>query len=103
MNLLVVCSGTFEQAAYEEVLGAGALCDLLAYSESNVSDSARMCRRLYLIEKPDLPGALGRSRNGSRLLSRPELHDDVAFCLQQDVFNLVALMDKEACVSKALE
>ena len=27
--LLVICSGTFEQAAYEDVLGAGALCDAL--------------------------------------------------------------------------
>jgi 2-phosphosulfolactate phosphatase len=28
-NLLLICSGTFEQTAYEDVLGAGALCDAL--------------------------------------------------------------------------
>jgi len=28
-DLLLVCSGTFDQAAYEDILGAGALCDLL--------------------------------------------------------------------------
>src|SRR6478735_5785623 len=28
-HLLLVCSGTFEQVAYEDVLAAGALCDLL--------------------------------------------------------------------------
>jgi len=26
-NILVICSGTFEEAAYEDVLAAGALCD----------------------------------------------------------------------------
>ena len=29
LHLLLVCSGTLDQAAYEDVLGAGALCDLL--------------------------------------------------------------------------
>src|SRR5437763_488696 len=39
-NLLLVCSGTFDQAAYEDVLGAGALGGLLwpTYSTGAVSE-----------------------------------------------------------------
>src|SRR5881394_1112166 len=47
-NLLLVCSGTFEEAAYEDALGAGALCDLVwhRYVGGRVADSAGMARRL---------------------------------------------------------
>jgi phosphosulfolactate phosphohydrolase-like enzyme len=41
----------------------------------------------------NLEKSLGASQNGRRLLAIPELHDDVAFCAQRDVFNLVARMD----------
>lgn len=91
-SLLIVCSGTFEQAAYEDVLGAGALCDLLwpLFCDGAVADSAQMARRLYRLEAPDLPAALSAARNGRRLLGRPELKDDVAFCLRVDSTPLVA-------------
>ncbi len=99
-NLLLVCSGTFEEAAYEDVLGAGALADLLwsAYGQGEVADAARMARTLFLLEREDLSGAFGKGRNGRRLLSRPELRDDVAFCAQQDRFELLAEMDKAGVV-----
>ena len=91
--LLLVCSGTYEQAAYEDALCAGALCDLIwsKYSTGALSDSAQMARRLYLAEKTDLAEALARcSRNAQRLLANEDLREDVAFCLQRDVFHLVA-------------
>jgi len=44
LQLLVICSGTFEQAAYEDVLGAGALCEAISpvQSRDNIADSALM-------------------------------------------------------------
>ncbi len=99
-NLLLVCSGTYTEAAYEDVLGAGAICEQLwyVYARGRVEDSARICRELFLLERRDLAGALARSRNGRRLLSQPELMDDVSFCARTDVFNLLAEMDEEGAI-----
>jgi 2-phosphosulfolactate phosphatase len=90
-RLLLVCSGTYEEAAYEDVLGAGALCQLVweGYEGGAVADSAHMALRLFRMEEQDLAGALSRSRNGRRLLERSELREDVAFCARQDVMPLV--------------
>ena len=81
-HLLLVCSGTLDQAAYEDVLGAGALCDLLwaRYGGGAVADSAHIARRLFRLEQNDLLGALAQSRNARRLMAHPELRDDVPFC-----------------------
>jgi 2-phosphosulfolactate phosphatase len=101
-NLLLVCGGTRDQAAYEDALAAGALCDLLwpLYQSGEVADSACMARQLYLDAQSDLMGAMRHSRNASRLLALLELRDDVAFCLRTDVFNLVARMEGRGLVMK---
>jgi 2-phosphosulfolactate phosphatase len=100
-DLLVVCSGTHDQAAYEDVLGAGSLCDLLwtRYSAGRMADSAQMARRLFQLEEADLPTALTRSRNGRRLMDLPELRDDVAFCARRDALELVAELGKDGRVT----
>ncbi|HEY2084227.1 MAG TPA: 2-phosphosulfolactate phosphatase [Verrucomicrobiae bacterium] len=101
-DLLLICSGTYEQAAYEDVLGAGALCDLLwgFLDQGGISDSAKMARELYAVAKNHLLAAALQSRNGLRLSAKPELRDDVPFCLQRDVFNFVAAMNKDGTVKK---
>jgi 2-phosphosulfolactate phosphatase len=101
-HLLLVCSGTFDQAAYEDVLGAGALCELLwsIYGSGTVSDSAEMARRLYLLEKDDLPSAMAWSRNARRLLANSDLAEDVSFCLQRDQFPLVAELQPDGFVRR---
>lgn len=99
-RLLVVCSGTHDQAAYEDVLAAGAFCDLLwpHYQKALIADSALMARELFLFARPDLPAALSRSRNARRLLSVPELREDVAFCLRRDLCPVVAQVDDRGLV-----
>ena len=99
-NLLVVCSGTHDQAAYEDMLGAGALCDSLwqNYADGAISDTAHVARKLYRLEENDLLAGLGQSRNGRRLLTLPALSADVAFCAQRDVFTLVAGMGPDGAV-----
>jgi 2-phosphosulfolactate phosphatase len=101
-DLLLICSGTYEQAAYEDVLGAGALCDLLwsNLEQGGISDSAEMVRELYGVAKNNLVAAASKSRNGLRLSANPELRDDVPFCLQRDVFNFAAAMNKGGAVKK---
>ena len=99
-HLLLVCSGTLDQAAYEDLLGAGALCDLLwaKYSGGAVADSAYLARRLFCLEQNDLLGAVSQSRNGRRLLAHPDLRADVPFCLQRDLFGLVAELGGDGAV-----
>jgi phosphosulfolactate phosphohydrolase-like enzyme len=96
----MVCSGTLDQAAYEDVLGAGALCDLLwpQYGGGAVADSAHIARRLFRLEQDDLPGAVAQSRNGRRLMANPDLRDDVAFCVQRDLLGFAAEMGKDGLV-----
>jgi 2-phosphosulfolactate phosphatase len=91
-RLLVICAGTFEEAAYEDTLAAGALCDLVwkQFCSGPVADSALMARRLYLNAEEDLPAALRESRNALRLLANPGLRDDVAFCSRRDVLDVTA-------------
>ena len=99
-HLLLVCSGTLDQTAYEDVLGAGALCDLLwsRYGSDGVADSARIARRLFRLEQDDLLAALSRSRNGRRLMAHPDLREDVPFCIQRNIVSLVAEMGKDGLV-----
>jgi 2-phosphosulfolactate phosphatase len=100
-HLLLVCSGTLDQAAYEDVLGAGALCDQVwsKYGGGAVADSAHIARRLFRLEQNDLLGAVSRSRNGRRLMAHPELRADVPFCLQCDLFGQVAELSKDGEVN----
>ncbi len=101
-NLLLVCSGTQDQAAYEDTLAAGALSDLVwpHYKDGHISDSALMARNLFRQVEHNLPVALAQSRNGSRLLAQPSLREDVAFCAQRDIYSLLASLKMDGRVMK---
>jgi 2-phosphosulfolactate phosphatase len=90
-RLLVVCAGTFEEAAYEDTWAAGALCELVwkRFQGNGVADSAHIAREIYRSAQRDPVGALQHSRNAQRLLANAELRDDVAFCWQRDVLQVV--------------
>lgn len=99
-NLLLVCSGTLEQAAYEDALGAGALCELVwaDYAGGVIMDSALMALRLYRLESTNLENALASSRNGRRLSAQPALQPDVPFCAQRDRFPLIASLNADGTI-----
>jgi 2-phosphosulfolactate phosphatase len=99
-EVLLVCAGTGENRADEDVLAAGALCEFLARDnvQVNFSDSAEAARRAYTLVKSDLTAAFSVSQNGRRLLAIPELRDDVAFCSQRDIFPLIAKMEADGAI-----
>lgn len=101
-NLLVICSGTRDQAAYEDTLAAGAMCDSLWHDLDldGIADSATMARNLYQLAGKNLLAAASQSRNGSRLSGIPELSEDVPFCLQRNVFDFVATLNTDGKVFK---
>jgi 2-phosphosulfolactate phosphatase len=93
-NVLLVCAGTRENTALEDVLAAGALGEILGAAE--LSDSAQIALATFCQAKGDLAGTISTSENAQRLLAIPELREDVAFCLQQDIFDFVAARDGDA-------
>ena len=101
-HLLLVCGGTYAEAGYEDVLCAGAMIDRLGVENTaGLADSALLARKLYRLERADLVAALAQSRNGRRLLTRPDLRDDVAFCAQCDRTSVVARLEKDGCIRGA--
>jgi 2-phosphosulfolactate phosphatase len=91
-NVMVVCAGTYEEAAYEDTLVAGALCELLwpQFRATQIADSAAMARNLYLATGGDLLAAMEHSKNARRLLANEALRDDVEFSMARDVLNFTA-------------
>jgi 2-phosphosulfolactate phosphatase len=91
-RLLIVAAGTNDEAAFEDSLAAGALCERLGscISAAYVGDAARMACELYRAHASDLPAALALAVNGQRLLARPELAGDVACCARMDTLDIVA-------------
>jgi 2-phosphosulfolactate phosphatase len=110
VQVLLVCAGTRENTALEDVLAAGAMCEILVGSSrcddrtaqravpTIISDSAEMARRVYVEAKSDLAEVVRTSENAQRLLEILELRDDVSFCLQQDIFPLVAKMGADGTI-----
>lgn len=99
-NVVLICAGTFEQTALEDVLGAGALCDLIfdAFARENISDSALMAHQIFEDAANDLLAAASGSRNGRKLLSIPNLRDDVSFCMRRDVYDFAAVLGQDGKV-----
>jgi len=94
-QLVLVCAGTGEGVALEDIFAAGALAGLVV---GNYSDATEMAARTYLSAKADLPAALASTQNARRLLAIPDLRADVAFCAQRDIFKLVAAMNAEGAI-----
>jgi 2-phosphosulfolactate phosphatase len=110
-QIVLVCAGTRENIATEDVLAAGALGEMLEVGSSRCddrtaqravptkfSDSAETALNAWRKAKSNLFAAVSDAENARRLLAIPELRDDVAFCLQQDKYPLVAQMEDGAVI-----
>ena len=92
-NLVLVCSGTYEEAALEDTLAAVAIADALwDLYEAGADDATQMARGCFKMMGQDLESAMRFARNGCRLLSLPELAEDVEACTRLDCHDLVAQM-----------
>jgi 2-phosphosulfolactate phosphatase len=101
-HLLIVCAGTVDQAALEDTLAAGALCERVwpLYAGGQVADSAEIARRIYPLLQHDLLGAMHYARNGRRLLAHAEMRHDVRFCLQRETVGFAAGVTADGSVRK---
>ncbi len=101
-RICLVCAGTGEETALEDLLAAGALCEQLQVTGPTLAfrDSAVIARGAFLQARANLADAVGQSRNARHLLRLPELQEDVGFCLRLDAFDLVAVSDAEKVVRR---
>jgi len=104
-NILLICAGTGDEAALEDTLAAGAVCDEFflnpqsAFRNPHLQDSAQIALSTYLHHKPNLMAAANAARNGRKLLSIPELAPDVAVCFAFDSLKNTARMHKDGVIS----
>lgn len=100
--LVLVCAGTGDGPALEDVVAAGAVCSSLEAEGLHLAgdDAVLIARGLFDRLGGDLEQVGRLSRNGRRLLSLPELREDVAFCLQRDRFDLVAALRPDGTVRR---
>ena len=94
-EILLICAGTGEGVALEDVLAAGALAGLLG---GEFSDATEIASRTFLSAKNDLSAVIAGSQNARRLLAIPELRADVAFCSQRDIFKAAAAMNADGAL-----
>ncbi len=122
-EVLLVCAGTGENVATEDVLAAGALGEIVirwgeipgepngkqvesgsrvrsSHRKGNyeLSDSVKTALNAWRKAAGNLAATVAEGENARRLLAIPELRDDVAFCLQRDVFNLTAGLDSTGAI-----
>ena len=98
-RLLLVCAGTRNESALEDVLGAGALCDLL-WDEfaQEASEAARYACEQYRGSRDQLLEASSQASNGRQLLGIAELAPDLPFCFQRDTFPIVGEMGPDGWI-----
>ena len=101
--VVLVGAGTEEFLALEDVLCAGAMCDLLLQAKAGIvlDDAARVAWGSYQAAADNLIAVVGGGRNGARLLANPDLREDVKFCLQRDACDLAAVMNPEGKITVA--
>jgi 2-phosphosulfolactate phosphatase len=103
-TILLVCAGTGENPADEDIIAAGALVETLSSGKdthSKRTDSAVAARAAYFqAVQTGLEKKIALSENGARLLAIPELRDDVAFCLQRDTHPLIAKMETDGAIRR---
>ncbi len=102
-EILLVCSGTAEDAAYEDTLAAGAAVDQLlpTLGIGDLGDAAHTSRQAFLAAKPDILQALRTfARNGRRLDRIPDLADDLPVCAAVDSQPILARMDAGGIVRR---
>jgi 2-phosphosulfolactate phosphatase len=101
-HLVLVCSGTADEPAFEDILAAGAICERIwpQYAGGHVSDSAEIARRIYPLMQANLLDAMKHCRNGRRLFATPELRDDVWLCVQRETVSFAACVGPDGAVRK---
>ena len=99
-HLLLVCAGTFEAPAFEDLFTAGALIEALLplTKPEDLSDSAQLVHRACRQVGGNQAALIESSLNARRLIANPDLAADVEICLRRDTVPLNAALMKDGSV-----
>jgi 2-phosphosulfolactate phosphatase len=99
LDITVVCSAAYGGSAFvlEDALGAGAIVDAALTLEAPIelADAARFARDAFAVARPDIPAAVASAYH-ARELAAAGLAEDVAYCAQVDISNVVPLLQPGA-------
>ena len=103
-DVLVVCAGWKGNFNLEDTLFAGALAERLENHFTPANDATLAARHLYTLAKADKMAFLANSSHVQRLKNL-EIIKDIDFCLQEDVFDVLPVMEGDHLVrlEKVLE
>jgi 2-phosphosulfolactate phosphatase len=95
LGVAVMCSAAYGGSTFvlEDALGAGAIVDaaLSADASLEASDAARFARDAFLTARSDLARAIAASYHAVELVEGG-FADDVAYCAQVDVSQIVPVL-----------
>ena len=100
VHLMMVCAGTREDPAFEDIFAAGALIDLLKSRDTPMEckDSAQVAWRTFCQCGDDRTALIEGSLNARALLENPGLAPDVPICLELNGVPLNAQMDRAGVI-----
>jgi len=100
LHLMLVCAGTREDPAFEDIFAAGALIDLLKSRDTPLEckDSAQVAWRTFCQCGDDRTTLIEGSLNARALLQNPGLAPDVPICLETNSVPLNAQMDRAGVI-----
>ena len=97
-KLVIVCGGTYEEAALEDTLAAGAIAEAVWDLFGDIEDSAQLARALHQSHGAKLDQSIRLAKNARHLLELPDLAGDVGFCIQRDIYSFTAKLKPDGAV-----
>ena len=92
-DILILCAGWKGKVNLEDTLFAGALIDRLENKFEVACDAPLAAVTLYHAAKQDKLAFLQQSSHVKRL-NKLDIHKDIAFCLQEDLFPVIPILRK---------
>lgn len=96
-NVLLLCAGWKNKFNLEDTLFAGAVVHQIRSAYSSVCDASIAAEDLYLFAKEDMRKFLKKSSHTKRL-ERLHIEDDIVFCLQQNLTDVIPVFNKNKII-----
>src|SRR5690606_15985110 len=101
-NVLILCAGWKGKFNLEDTIFAGALAKRLCTEFKEACDAPLAAITLYEAAKDDMIGFLANSSHVKRL-QRLDIHKDIDFCLQEDIYPVIPVLKKGKLVKMKLK
>ncbi len=101
-HVLLLCAGWKGQFNLEDTLFSGAVVNRLRHAFSHFDDSSVAAEDLYLLAKKDLRAYLTKSSHSNRLAAL-NIEEDVNFCLQLNVCEVIPVLKGDELVALSID